>query len=93
MILQNSKTGKKSSHKYTYNVYGELKTVDDKSFEYDDISGQVTKETIKLAKNKSIVKKYLYDSADNRIESNIIVDGKMSLLWNINMMENQNLFS
>ena len=33
---------------------------------YADVSGQVTKETTKLTKNKDVVKNYSYDSADNK---------------------------
>ena len=43
---------------YTYNAYGDVATQDDTTFTYDDVSGQVTKETTKLTKNKDVVKNY-----------------------------------
>ena len=43
-----------------------MATQDDTTFVYDDVSGQVTKETTKLTKNKDVVKNYTYDSAGNK---------------------------
>ena len=43
-----------------------MATQDDTTFTYDDVSGQVTKETTKLTKNKDVVKNYTYDSAGNK---------------------------
>ena len=60
------KTGKETKHSYTYNAYGNAATQDDTAFVYDDASGQVTRETTKLTKNKNIVKTYTYDSAGNK---------------------------
>ena len=44
----------------------DVATQDDTTFVYDDVSGQVTKETTKLTKNKDVVKNYSYDSAGNK---------------------------
>ncbi len=68
MVAKEKKTGKETIHTYTYtyNAYGDAATQDDIAFVYDDASGQVTKETTKLTKNKNIVKTYTYDSAGNK---------------------------
>ena len=60
------KTGKETVHTYRYNAYGDVAVQDDTQFVYGDVSGQVTKETTKLTKNKDVVKNYSYDSADNK---------------------------
>ncbi len=66
MVAKEKKTGKETKHSYTYNAYGDVATLDDTSFVYEDASGQVTKETTKLTKNKDVVKNYAYDSAGNK---------------------------
>lgn len=66
MAAKEKKTGKETKHTYTYNAYGDVATQDGTAFEYDDASGQVTKETTKLTKNKVVVKNYAYDSAGNK---------------------------
>ncbi len=66
MVAKEKKTGKETVHTYTYNAYGDVATQDDITFTYDDVSGQVTKETTKLTKNKDVVKNYTYDSAGNK---------------------------
>lgn len=66
MVAKEKKTGKETKHTYTYNAYGDVATQDDTAFVYDDVSGQVTKETTKLTKNKDVVKNYTYDSAGNK---------------------------
>ena len=60
------KTGKETVHTYRYNVYGDVAVQDDTQFVYGDVSGQVTKETTKLTKNKDVVKNYTYDSKGNK---------------------------
>lgn len=62
------KTGKEIKHSYTYNAYGDVTIRDGTAFVYDDASGQVTKETIKLTKNKSgrITKTYEYDFSSTK---------------------------
>lgn len=60
------KTGKETVHTYRYNAYGDVAVQDDTQFVYGDVSGQVTKETTKLTKNKDIVKNYTYDSKGNK---------------------------
>ena len=78
---QEKKNGKETKHTYTYNAYGDVATQDDTAFEYDDASGQVTKETAKLTKNKDVVKHYTYDSAGNKSALAVKVgdDTKLSL--------------
>ena len=66
MVAKEKKTGKETVHTYSYNAYGDVATQDDTIFTYDDVSGQVTKETTKLTKNKDVVKNYTYDSAGNK---------------------------
>lgn len=80
---QRKKTETETKHIYTYNKYGDVATQDETSFEYDDASGQVTKETTKLTKNKDVVKKYTYDSAGNRSVFSVQVgnDTKLSLQY------------
>ena len=65
-VAEGKKSGKETTHTYSYNAYGDVATQDGTSFVYDDVSGQVTKETAKLTKNKDVVKSYSYDSAGNR---------------------------
>ena len=60
------KTGKETVHTYRYNAYGDVAVQDDTQFLYGDVSGQVTKETTKLTKNKDVVKNYTYDSKGNK---------------------------
>ena len=60
------KTGKETVHTYRYNAYGDVAVQDDTQFVYGDVSGQVTKETTKLTKNKDVVKNYTYDSKGNK---------------------------
>ena len=60
------KTGKETVHTYSYNAYGDVAVQDDTQFVYGDVSGQVTKETTKLTKNKDVVKNYTYDSKGNK---------------------------
>ena len=43
-----------------------MATQDDTAFVYEDVSGQVTKETTKLTENKDVIKSYTYDSAGNK---------------------------
>ena len=76
-------TETETKHIYTYSKYGDVATQDETSFEYDDASGQVTKETTKLTKNKDVVKKYTYDSAGNRSVFSVQVgnDTKLSLQY------------
>ncbi len=80
---QEKKTGKETKHAYTYNTYGDVATQDDTAFVYDDASGQVTKETTKLTKNKDIVKSYNYDSAGNKSAFTVKAgnDTKLSLTY------------
>lgn len=82
-VAEEKKTGKETTHTYTYNAYGDVETQDDISFVYDDVSGQVTKETTKLTKNKKIVKSYSYDSAGNKSLFKVTVgdDTKLSLTY------------
>ena len=65
-VAKEKKTGKETKRTYTYNAYGDVATQDNTAFVYDDVSGQVTKETTKLTKNKDVVKNYTYDSAGNK---------------------------
>ena len=83
MVAKEKKTGKKTVHTYTYNAYGDVATQDDTSFVYNDVSGQVTKETTKLTKNKDVVKNYSYDSAGNKSAFAVKVgdDTKLSLQY------------
>ena len=84
MVAKEKKTGKETKHNYTYNAYGDVATLDDTSFLYEDASGQVTKETTKLTKNKDVVKNYSYDSAGNKSAFTVKVgdDTKLSLQYN-----------
>ena len=81
MVAKEKKTGKEMKHSYTYNAYGDVATLDDTSFVYEDASGQVTKETTKLTRNKDVVKNYSYDSAGNKSAFAVKVgdDTKLSL--------------
>ena len=83
LIAKEKKTGKETKHTYTYNAYGEVATQDDTTFTYDDVSGQVTKETTKLTKNRDVVKNYSYDSAGNKAAFAVKVgdDTKLSLQY------------
>ena len=83
MVAKEKKTGKETKHTYTYNAYGDVATQDDTAFVYEDASGQVTRETTKLTKNKDVVKKYTYDSAENKSAFAVQVgdDTKLSLQY------------
>ncbi len=52
---------------------------DNTSFAYDNVSGQVTKETTTAGKGSKIEKSYAYDSDDNRTSFSVSVDGKTEL--------------
>ncbi len=82
-VAKEKKTGKETVHTYSYNAYGDVATQDDSTFVYDDVSGQVTKETTKLTKNKDVVKNYSYDSAGNKSAFKVKVgdDTKLSLTY------------
>ena len=77
------KTGKETVHTYRYNAYGDVTVQDDTQFVYGDVSGQVTKETTKLTKNKDVVKNYTYDSNGNKSTFSIKAgeDTKLSLSY------------
>ena len=77
------KTGKETVHTYRYNAYGDVAVQDDTQFVYGDVSGQVTKETTKLTKNKDIVKNYTYDSNGNKSTFSVKAgeDTKLSLSY------------
>ncbi len=83
LVAKEKKTGKETKHSYTYNAYGDAATQDDTAFVYDDASGQVTRETTKLTKNKNIVKNYTYDSTGNKTAFAVKVgeDTKLSLKY------------
>ncbi|MCM1440225.1 MAG: RHS repeat-associated core domain-containing protein, partial [Roseburia sp.] len=76
---QEKKTGKETRHTYTYNAYGDVAAQDDTIFEYGDVSGQVTKETTRLTKNKTVEKSHTYDSADNKAAFAVKVGGSTEL--------------
>ena len=80
---EEKKAGKETKHSYTYNAYGEVTTQDGTAFVYEDASGQVTRETTKLTKNKDVVKNYSYDSAGNKSAFDVKVgdDTKLSLQY------------
>ncbi len=82
-VAKEKKTGKEIVHTYSYNAYGDVATQDDTTFVYDDVSGQVTKETTKLTKNKDVVKNYSYDSVGNKSVFQVKVgdDTKLSLTY------------
>ena len=77
------KTGKETVHTYRYNAYGDVAVQDDTQFVYGDVSGQVTKETTKLTKNKDVVKNYTYDSNGNKSTFSVKAgeDTKLSLSY------------
>ena len=77
------KTGKETVHTYRYNAYGDVAVQDDTQFVYGDVSGQVTKETTKLTKNKDVVKNYTYDSKGNKSTFSVKAgeDTKLSLSY------------
>ena len=77
------KTGKETVHTYCYNAYGDVAVQDDTQFVYGDVSGQVTKETTKLTKNKDVVKNYTYDSKGNKSTFSVKAgeDTKLSLSY------------
>lgn len=59
----------------------DVATQDDTTFVYDDVSGQVTKETTKLTKNKDVVKNYSYDSAGSKSAFKVKVGDDTSNRW------------
>ena len=77
------KTGKETVHTYRYNAYGDVAVQDNTQFVYGDVSGQVTKETTKLTKNKDVVKNYTYDSNGNKSTFSVKAgeDTKLSLSY------------
>lgn len=77
------KTGKETVHTYRYNAYGDVAVQDNAQFVYGDVSGQVTKETTKLTKNKDVVKNYTYDSNGNKSTFSVKAgeDTKLSLSY------------
>ena len=77
------KTGKETVHTYRYNAYGDVAVQDDTQFVYGDVSGQVTKETTKLTKNKDVIKNYTYDSNGNKSTFSVKAgeDTKLSLSY------------
>ena len=77
------KTGKETVHTYRYNAYGDVAVQDDTQFVYSDVSGQVTKETTKLTKNKDVIKNYTYDSNGNKSTFSVKAgeDTKLSLSY------------
>ena len=77
------KTGKETVHTYRYNAYGDVAVQDDTQFVYGDVSGQVTKETTKLTKNKDVVKNYTYNSKGNKSTFSVKAgeDTKLSLSY------------
>ena len=77
------KTGKETVHTYSYNAYGDVAVQDDTQLVYGDVSGQVTKETTKLTKNKDVVKNYTYDSKGNKSTFSVKAgeDTKLSLSY------------
>ena len=83
MVAKEEKTGKETKHTYSYNEYGDVSAQDDTIFTYDDASGQLTKETTKLTKNKDVVKTYTYDSVGNKSAFTVKVgdDTKLSLYY------------
>ncbi len=83
MVAKEKKTGKETKHTYSYNAYGDVSAQDDTIFTYDDASGQLTKETTKLTKNKDVVKTYTYDSVGNKSAFTVKVgdDTKLSLYY------------
>ena len=83
MVAKERKTGKKTTHTYTYNAYGDVATQDGTVFTYDDASGQVTEERSRLTKHKDVVKQYTYDSAGNKSAFTVQVgdDTKLSLQY------------
>lgn len=90
MVAKEKKTGKETTHTYTYNAYGDVETQDGTRFTYGDVSGQVTSETTKLTKNKDVVKSYTYDSADNKSTFDVTVGGKRNFPSAMPMMGNPN---
>ena len=83
MVAKERKTGKKTTHTYTYNAYGDVAAQDGTVFTYDDASGQVTEERSRLTKHKDVVKQYTYDSAGNKSAFTVQVgdDTKLSLQY------------
>ena len=77
------KTGKETVHTYRYNAYGDVTVQDDTQFVYGDVSGQVTKETTKLTKNKDVIKNYTHDSNGNKSTFSVKAgeDTKLSLSY------------
>ena len=77
------KTGKETVHTYRYNAYGDVAVQDDTQFVYGDVSGQVTKETTKLTKNKDVIKNYTHDSNGNKSTFSVKAgeDTKLSLSY------------
>lgn len=80
---KNKLTDTETVHTYKYGIDGSVIKVDDTVFEYNDISGQVTKETTRLTKNKNIEKNYTYDSVGNKKSFDVCVgdDVKLSLKY------------
>ncbi|MBD5088838.1 MAG: RHS repeat-associated core domain-containing protein [Clostridiales bacterium] len=69
------------THTYAYNKYGNISRIDNTVFEYDTLSGQVTKETTHFTDTKTIEKTYAYDTLDNISAFAVSVDGKTELSY------------
>jgi len=77
-IATDKETGKATTHTYAYErEEGQLSRVDNVQYQYEDISGGVTKEIIKGS--KEIIKSTTYDVTGNRDSFTIQIGGKIQL--------------
>lgn len=77
-------TGDVVSHTYQYNEYGDISKIDNTTYYYDDITGDITKEKEDDGIHPVIEKNYQYDVMGNPISFNVEIDGKKQLNYTYN---------
>lgn len=80
-VAADKETGSTVTHTYEYDKYGNISRMDDTVYEYDALSGQITKETTHVSDTKTVEKLYDYDVLDNICAFAVSVDGKTELSY------------
>lgn len=75
---KDEETGKKETHRYQYDGYGNVVKDNDIQYTYHNISGLIKHEETKIA-GKKVTKSYTYDSGDNCRSFQISVGGSTEL--------------
>ncbi len=75
---EDEETGKKETHRYQYDRYGNVVKDNDIRYTYHNISGLIKHEETKIA-GKKVTKSYTYDSGDNCRSFQISVGGSTEL--------------